>query len=272
MKRRDLIRSVALAFVAALAGTLFSAPVATAAPTGEYQLVRHHAWWAATHVHEDRSFTWIAEQQIDTWIPPQEADVWMERRTLTGKRTWIVGTEEEAKAAGIDVEGGWPTGEYTTRYGDFIAAYEGREPQPKAGEWSWPTQEFQAGLPKDVLGLRARLLADARGSDWKALLQVKKARYSGLVGAELKDRLFQALDGLLGVTKVPGVVDADGRTGFAYSAEKEPWRDQIIVDQATGAHLGERGLDTVEWYGVPPGTVLSQVAATTKAGVAMGEY
>ncbi|RJQ78452.1 hypothetical protein D5S17_12935 [Pseudonocardiaceae bacterium YIM PH 21723] len=263
-----MIRSMALALTAVLAGTLVSAPIATAAPAGDYRLFAEHAWWSATWQTKDKTFVWVAEQQLDMWIPPKESDDWLWRRKLTGNRKWLVGTEEEAKAAGVDVEGGWPTGEWRAAYGDWWAKENGREPAPQTGSWQWPTQEFQASLPQDVDGLYARLREDTkdRGEtpDLEMLVYVNDALRSGQVGPQLTAKLFQVLDRVAGVSKVPGVANADGRKGTAYTASGQNHRQQIIIDPATGEFLGDRIVNS-------DGTETTLTGIVTKSGVDIGE-
>lgn len=53
----------------------------------------------------------------------------MLRRTITGKRKWLVGSEDSARAAGIDIAGGWPRGVWKAPCGDFYA----EDQQPDEG-------------------------------------------------------------------------------------------------------------------------------------------
>ncbi|MGH3788164.1 MAG: hypothetical protein ACRDRG_16810 [Pseudonocardiaceae bacterium] len=61
----------------------------------------------------DKSFSSLAENLLETWAPADQSQEWMWRRDVTGARTWIQGTEAEARSAGIPVdEAGWSEGEW----------------------------------------------------------------------------------------------------------------------------------------------------------------
>lgn len=90
------------------------------------------------------------------WIPADPNGEWLQRRRETGYRKWVVGTEAEARAAGVVIEGiPWP--DQRAKGGDFTQG------GPEHGNWQFPKPEFLAGLPTDPEQLYDRLREDSGG-------------------------------------------------------------------------------------------------------------
>lgn len=71
------------------------------------------------------------------------------------------GIEQEARAAGYDVEDHGPVGRFQAPHGDFYSHLSGQRPRPRPGGWQIPDPAFLAALPRDPEVLLARLSSDS---------------------------------------------------------------------------------------------------------------
>lgn len=255
---------------------------------GQYLYVNERAWWANISMDEPY-FSWLAENLLETWVPADHSQEWMEHRDVTGEREWLIGTEEEAKAAGEEVEGGWPEGEHRATCGDFYAA----EPDTGDcgdGDWGHPTPRWIDGLPREPEELLERLREDtgwlprapqkepgetaskpgriklddtwqqafAKWNDSRALWLVAAALRSGLLPADVRSALYEALALMPGIEITEDQANLDGRKGTAIGMPlRGGVRLDIIVDYETGDFIGERQVATEDNRQFEPGTVLT---------------
>jgi len=114
--------------------------------------------------------------------------------------------------------------------------------------------------------LYARLLADApdhgRGNA-ELLVYAPDALRTGLVPADLRAALYQTLTRLDGVDLVDRAANLDGRVGTAIGIDDGQFRQDIIIDPATGAFIGEREVLTGDYEGAPDGTTFSFTAVNS---------
>ncbi|MFT7839839.1 CU044_5270 family protein [Saccharothrix sp. BKS2] len=235
---------------------------------GRYRYVATRAWWMASASVDGREFARLAENLLETWVPADPAGEWLLRRDVTGNQRWVLGTEEEARAAGVPTgntwpRGGWPEGDERARCGDFDVEPERQCRVP--GSWSHPTAEWQAGLPTDPDALLERLeddIPDGRRHD-QLLVYVADALRSGLVGKDVRAALYRAMTGVPGLEVTDRQANVDGRIGTALGLDDGHVRQEIIIDPATGRFIGERRTATSDADGYPPGTVLSFTSVET---------
>ncbi|GAA1340258.1 CU044_5270 family protein [Saccharothrix algeriensis] len=231
---------------------------------GQYRYVATRAWWmASAHGGEGRDFARLAENVLETWAPANPRDEWLLRRDVTGNQRWVVGTEEQARAAGVSTDGGWPEGEWRAPCGDFYA----RSPEQwctDRGSWQNPTPEWQAGLPTDPDALFERLAADAPGdSDAELLVYAADALRSGLVRKDVRANIYKALAKLPGLQVTEQQANLDGRTGTALGVDDGKERQDIIIDPETGQFIGERQVAGADMDLFKAGTVLAFTSVTT---------
>lgn len=240
----------------------------------QFRYVGTHAWWMASTSVNQQSFSYLAENLLETWVPADQKQDWLWRRDVTGKRKWLQGTEEQARAAGYPIDdAAWPEGEWRAPCGDWFAKDEGKQPCADPGSWQRPTPEFLAGLPRDPDQLFNRLKADApenKRGHAEILVYAADALRSGLIPADLRAALYRALGKLPGLEITEQVANLDGRKGTAYGVNDGNIRQEIIVDPATGEFIGERETAAKDLDGLPAGTVMTYTSVTTSIVDTMG--
>lgn len=242
---------------------------------GQYRYIATHAWWMSQGDLDGKMIAYLAENLLETWVPAKETDDWLWRREVTGKRTWVAGTEEEARAAGLQPDvPAWPEGEWRAPCGDWFAEEEGREPCREKGTWQGPNEAFMASLPRDPAALYQRLRADTAGprksSDLAMLAYTVDILRTGLVPADLRAALYRSLAKVPGVVITEDVANLDGRRGTAFGVGEHGLRNDVIIDPATGLFIGERKVIEEERDGIPAGTVTEFTAVDTVVVDGMG--
>ncbi|TVT23587.1 hypothetical protein FNH05_32910 [Amycolatopsis rhizosphaerae] len=244
---------------------------------GQYRYLVTHTWGVTTATTANgRDFVYLQEEVRETWVPADQSREWMERRTTTGNRQWLVGTEAEARAAGaVSDKPAWTDGVRKAACGDFYADTEHRQPLcPRPGNWQSPTPSWLASLPRDPQELYRRLRADAPHNslgDSEILVYAADALHTGLVPADLRSALYRALGYLPGLEITDRVANLDGKQGVAYGISDGKVRWDLIIDPATGAFIGERGLALESSNGVPQGTVTGWSSMTSTVVNGLGE-
>lgn len=239
----------------------------------------------------------LSEYRFHLWMPAHPALQWRLDYTWAGRHGWIVGSDEQARAAGIRIDGltGW-SGSQASADCNFssdvfelpppqdpgFSPFGGRFPDDIRPPTVWhgpctslggrlvPTQAFLAELPRDPAQLLARMQRDApdngRSDPANLLGYAAETLRTGLVPADLRSAFYLALSRIDGLTVTEGVVDLDGRSGIGLSIDDGQTRQEIIIDPETGAYLGARevltssSLDDGE---LPAGTVLSHSSVRT---------
>lgn len=230
---------------------------------GQYRYVATHAWWMGSTSRDGREFAWLSEHLRETWAPADPRDAWLLRQDITGNVRWVIGTAEEANAAGVGTDSRWPGGEWRAPCGDFFGDSDCQD----SGSWQKPTARWQAGLPTDPAALYERLRADApddRG-DAALLTYAADALRSGLIGKDLRAALYQALTRLPGLEVTERQANLGGRVGIALGVDAGDRRHDIVIDPETGLFLGERQVVTDSVGELDTGTVVSFTSVTTGA-------
>lgn len=229
---------------------------------GQYRYLQTHAWWAAFQGPDVR----LVENVTTIWVPADPADPsqkWMLRRAPTGAVRWIHGDQADADTRGsVSPTDLYPTINAEAACGDFYSAGGCDRP----GSWQDPTPAFLAALPRKPVALLARLRADAPDNgngDAELLVYTADLLKTGLVPADLRAALYQALAGLPGLEITDRQANLDGRVGMALGMQDGQSRQDIIIDPATGSFIGERQVLTDDMDGAPAGTALSSTSLTT---------
>lgn len=227
---------------------------------GQYRYLQTHAWWAGTEGDTVR----LIENLETVWVPADPSDpaaMWMLKRGPTGRVQWISGDPSDASGLSdpLDI---YPTMDVQAACGNFY----GSGGCDRVGSWQDPSPVFLAALPRDPTALLDRLRADApdngRG-DIELLVYAADLLRSGLVPADLRAALYRALATLPDIDMVDTAINLDGLAGVALGMQDGQVRQDIIIDPATGAFIGEREVALEDLDEIPTGTVMSSTSLTT---------
>jgi hypothetical protein len=236
---------------------------------GQYLYVETHSWVTGTV----QDVTFLEESLIQEWVPADRTQEWLLRSTPTGKRKFLLGTEEDLKALGPTGRR-LPNGDARGRCGDFHLQ-PGEQPCRQHGSWQRPTTEFFTGLPTDPHALYDRLRADTKGHgqdpDVEMVVYVTDALRSGLAPAPVRANLYRALALMPSLQVVDQQANLDGRAGVALGVDGGGTRDEMIIDPGTGQFIGERSTATQADRGLPAGTVTGFSSVTTRVADTIGD-
>lgn len=124
-------------------------------------------------------------------------------------------------------------------------------------------------LPRDPNELydyiRSEYDGGSNSADEAAWVWITDLLHTGTVPADLRSALYSAAAMIPGIELIPGKTDVDGRSGVAIGRveSSRDERQDIIIDEKTGALLGERSVRTQPGYGAPTGTTWAMTSVTT---------
>nr|BFE49970.1 hypothetical protein GCM10017745_33970 [Saccharothrix mutabilis subsp. capreolus] len=143
---------------------------------------------------------------------------WVSRYTVTGKRQWVEGTEEAARAAGVHLDEPRTT-ERRAPCGDFVPELGESGPCANvAGSWRHPTEAFLDTLPRDPAELHRQLDQAAQDVPGGPLAVAADVLATAWVPEDLRAALYQALAKLPDLTVSDRAANLDGRVGVALRA------------------------------------------------------
>jgi len=204
---------------------------------GEYLLVRTHANWGWTTTRNESGAT---EQTIDLYVPSDPAEDWVLDRDWGNTGPGPQGREVL----------------YASN-GEFYGSQWG-------GSWN---AENIAALPRDGRALYNYFDSTYQGGsasrDDNNFVRITDLLRTGLVPADVRTGLYDALALIPGVTTTEDQPNLDGREGVAIG-RTEPLhageRQEIIVDPNSGLLIGERTVIQYAVYGLGPNRIASQTA------------
>lgn len=155
-------------------------------------------------------------------------------------------------------------GDWTAKNGEFW----GHSEQPS---FFHPTPAYLAALPRDPRELFQKLSAEEYGDQGIDLLRVIGLGLdTGLIPADLRTSVYEALAYLPSLQIVDNTTDLDARQGTAFGVTQGRDSVQLVIDTRTGAYLGSRKVLAQDWAGIKAGTVTSSSSLTSKVVGAMG--
>ncbi|HEY0495471.1 MAG TPA: hypothetical protein VGD48_06970 [Kutzneria sp.] len=122
--------------------------------------------------------------------------------------------------------------------------------------------------PGQFLYVRNQAFSGGSGDDGNELLrEIGEGLDSGLIPADLRKAVFQALAYLPNLEVTDKAEDFDGRTGEGFGIVHDSQLEEVVIATATGQYLGSR---TADRQGLKAGTQLWSSSLTTKVVDAMG--
>ncbi|MFR9803997.1 hypothetical protein ACL02T_17105 [Pseudonocardia sp. RS010] len=240
---------------------------------GQYRLVSTHAWWMGFHsflsgregVPETR-YASLAEHRRDCWFPADPAGDWFSAQRASGRRVWVLGTEDQARADGVDLD--QPSRPRTAEF-DHLVRHPGSTVEPSCGSWQQPDHRFLADLPRDPELLLRRLQHDSPSTPFSGpFTYATDALRHGRVPADLRAAIYQALVQLDDVELIDATTDVDGHPRLALRWHCAHRDRDLLIDPDTGHFAGERDIITSDTARLPVGTT----AATTSVLTAIVDH
>ncbi|WP_328452826.1 MULTISPECIES: CU044_5270 family protein [unclassified Amycolatopsis] len=212
-------------------------------PAGKFRYTETRGWYLVAS--KERQFAFLAEELRQTWQPSEFDSEWLLKIGQTGNKQWLVGNEQTPTTEGQNKNEIRQSGEWRARGGQFpekALIFAGRG----AGEWSAPTKQQLADLPRDPQQLYELMLKDPflankpRGGG--VLAVAATLLKTGVVPADLKEAVYRAVAKIPGLKITAQVANLDGRKGVALGVTPPDgtYLYEIIVDCDTGEFIGER--------------------------------
>ncbi|PYY34831.1 CU044_5270 family protein [Curtobacterium sp. MCBD17_030] len=251
----------------AAAATLREAARAAAddrAPVGAFTKVveTERALGYATSDGEHYDEGYLAPTTSTTWVPADVSGTWV-RETWSGPATTFYGGAAARKAAADDYAAEAhrddPRWERAVG-GDFTVGELGGV---RPGTLTVADIE---GLPRDPDALVRRIEDAPRAVDTTdaehVFDTVQELLRTGLVPADLRAAMYEALATLPGIVVTEEQASLDGRVGTAVGlpARTGGERQDVIIDRTSGTYLGERTVQTQRNGSIPAGTLIDSVS------------
>ncbi|TFB51975.1 CU044_5270 family protein [Cryobacterium tagatosivorans] len=190
------------------------------------------------------------------YMPADKSGEWVWQRTALKPDTFF---SEKAKVYALDQ---WKHLGPDERTGTFRAPDGNFDGSPWLGE-------DLAAMPSDPGALLSYFYETSNGGsnspEENAMVRISDVLRSGLAPAELRAALYRAFAMIPGVTVVERSATLNGQVGVAIGRQ-DPTRDfrqDIIVDPATGLLIGERQVQVKADANVPANTVIGWTSVTT---------
>jgi RNA polymerase sigma-70 factor (ECF subfamily) len=221
------------------------------------------AYASSDGVHYDEGY--LSPTTTVTWVPREITGTWTQE-SWSGAATAFYGGEAARAAASEDYASEAHRDDPVrdrAAGGEFGNGELGGTP---AGTL---TAADIAGLPRDPEALVRRIEAAPRAkgaTDAEHVFDtLGQFLRTGLVPADLRATMFDALASLPGIVVTDDQASLDGRRGTAIGLADRSGaeRRELIVDRATGDYLGERTLQTRRNGSIPAGAVIDSVSVTT---------
>ncbi|KTS64758.1 hypothetical protein NS206_06950 [Microbacterium testaceum] len=239
---------------------------------GQYLEIRTDAVYAATGTTEadaevarqqrdgnleDGDFTSFLESDVQAlWVPADRSGDWVEVRCA---RTPVQTFGPRSETLASEWEGAGAEGRYVlpagkTEYGAPITMLDA---------------DSAADLPRDPHQLLERIYQENGNAgpsrDGEALVWLADRLRSGTVPAELRSVFYDTAALIPGVTITEEQATLNGRTGTAIGRDEgeNGFRQDIIIDPATGEFIGERQVLLRPGADMPAGTATGSTSVTT---------
>lgn len=209
--------------------------------TGEYLLISTHANWMGGGVDENgEQWHEMTEQRIDVYVPGDPSEEWV-----------------------LDRE--WGAMGPIPAHGETISANDGKF---YGSPWTVPwTAEDIANLPRDGEALYDYFDSTYQGGSASRaennFIRITDLLRTGLIPADLRAGLYEALALIPGVTASEKQANLTGTTGIAIG-RTEPLRagerDEIIIDPNSGLVIGERTIMTYAAFGFGTNEITAHTA------------
>lgn len=172
---------------------------------------------------------YLVTQNGQMYVPANHIDEWL----------WVRDPSTVAKTFGAASERAAASVADQSKVADVIRAANGAWYNGKPTEWGFDK------LPRDPQQLLNYIYRTTAGQgvspDGEALVFIADTLRTGVVPADVRAALYDAVAGIPGVKITDQAATLDGQTGIAFGRdENNGVRQEIIIDPKTGQMIGER--------------------------------
>lgn len=223
---------------------------------GQFTYTGRHSWRLQAVMDSSggkAEFAFLEEKVHEIWQPSGTQPECPARAGVTGERQWLIGDEEAAKAAGLNLPG--------REIKDGDAYCNGTWPEPLPDD----PEVFYSKLINGVFG--PGVARDENGTiSSQSMIAAVGVMLAADVPADTRAVLYEVLARVPGIEVTEQVANLDGQKGTAYGLSENGQRYDVIIDPATGKFIGEREISenghAGEGIEVPPGTVTNYTSVT----------
>ncbi|ONI81590.1 hypothetical protein ALI144C_20020 [Actinosynnema sp. ALI-1.44] len=213
---------------------------------GQYLYSRSHGWHLAYVGGKNKVYEFVNESTPELWIPADPRQEWMGRYPK-GQRKWIVGSEQEVKAEGIDLDLPKRNAAEVVRApcGDWGAAEAGRKPCDGRNGWFGGTppeayDKIPTGQQELYDQLRRETADRGQHPDVQMLVQTGYVIGSPAAPARIRAAYYRALALMPSLRITDQSSNLDGQVGVAIGVDGGVAKMEIVVDPKTGRFIGTR--------------------------------
>ncbi|MCC9144353.1 MULTISPECIES: CU044_5270 family protein [unclassified Arthrobacter] len=213
----------------------------------------------------EATYRWLASLDRQMYVPADR----------TGEWVW---TSEPIAPVQFFGEGSRQASERMAERRAFGMPMDGEVLRAPGGQWGgfdWQVlndislNEMIKSAPLNPDELLNMIYEQTKGRGWntdaEAFTAASNILRTGVIPANLRAALYEAIALIPGVTVVDREATLDGRTGVSLGMKSSNYRTrmEIIIDPESGQMIGEREVQLREDKGVPAGTVTRWTAITT---------
>jgi RNA polymerase sigma-70 factor (ECF subfamily) len=228
---------------------------------GQYLKIETKAVYVAVdHNEKGETNAWLEEHGGQVYVPADLAGEWVWHREV-GVATTFFTEAARVQEAALDRD----------RKPETLRGVEGAfYGTPQMIINGMDVKDAIETLPRDphqLLGIiYMRTLGSGPSPEIEALVTIADTLRTGVIPADLRAALYNAAALIPGVTIVDRQATLGGRTGIAIGIPGENYRQEIIIDPATGLLIGERTVllrSTPDIPAFPEGTAISWTSVRT---------
>ncbi|MBP2412179.1 RNA polymerase sigma-70 factor (ECF subfamily) [Arthrobacter stackebrandtii] len=220
-------------------------------------LTRSSAHYPPDGVGAHGEVDWLDTEKMSMYVPADRDQEWVWERSGRIPTTFF---SEEAKEVAMSQK---------EEMGDTSELLRGNRGAFYDSVSSFPDEKELAAYSRDPRMLLNSIYLKTAGKgqsvDGEALVFIADFLRTGLVPADLRAALYKAAAMIPGVTVTESQATLDGQTGVAIGRVEDvsQFRQDIIIDPATGQLIGEREVALTDRGSIPAGTTIGWTTIRT---------
>ncbi|WP_104087192.1 CU044_5270 family protein [Arthrobacter sp. GMC3] len=200
---------------------------------------------------------WLDTEKMSLYIPANRDQEWVWERSGRIPTTFF---DEKSKEFALN---------QAKEMGDTSELLKGVGGAFYNSPSSFPDEKDMAAYSRDprmlLDGIYKRTAGAGQSADGEALVYIADLLRTGMVPADLRAALYKAAALIPGVSVTDNQATLDGQTGIAIGRVEKAsdFRQDIIIDPATGQLIGEREVALTDRGSIPAGTAVGWTTIRT---------